>query len=78
MKTFDYQCITCGFIFTFLQYELPPPHCPKCKEFLLKKLITAPRAINYNGPWTARFRRGLTNQKPTPNYPLFSDEDFLA
>jgi putative FmdB family regulatory protein len=75
MKTFDYQCVVCGFIFTFLQDKLPPSHCPKCTGFLLTRLISAPRAINYNGPGTARFRRGLKCQKPSPRYPLYCDED---
>jgi len=75
MKTFDYYCDDCEFVFTFLQYKLPPPCCPKCKGINLKRLISVPRAINYNGPGTARFRRGLKGQKPSPRYPLYCDED---
>ncbi len=78
MKTFDYTCSKCGFTFTYLQHgDVPPPYCPKCRGHVTR-IISAPRAVNYNGPWSARFRRGLSGQKPTPNYPIFCDTDFNA
>lgn len=75
MKTFDYKCDDCEFVFTFLLHKTLPSHCPKCNSANLRRLFSAPRAINYNGPGTARFRRGLKGQKPSPTYPLYCDED---
>ena len=79
MITYDYECNSCGFIFTFIQetYEenYNPKKCPECNSKKPIRLIPRIRTKSFYGPQHPRHRRGLSRNSLPINYPIYTKED---